>query len=556
MRWRAVNGSPLTLPLRLLELEQTETGTIIRLVTSGERRASTGYLTLSHCWGRNMPLRLTTAFQRAFEEGFPVSRLPPTFRQTACVASYLGLRYLWIDALCIFQDSVEDWAAQAADMGNVYSNSYVNIAASASADSTEGLFRHRETSSLQPLLFRSRNNHLYWSYRDTFHEDLAYNPLNRRAWVVQERFLSPRVVHFSKHQIHWECICSTTSENLPREASKAMGSQWACLKTSKVAQRMLVLALTELSGMADEGIYSLWDRLLAHYTGSDLTFASDKAMAIHALAVVFCRYLRQDPEFAYVNGIWRAQFVSGLLWHQGGKPADEGRHIDSVSCSWSWLSAHGLVSSQYKMGWEDSRTREESARLTNVARLVEVHAECTLSAPVAAPVGIAVVQGPLCAAILKAIPPKVYLFIDQHYSLQVGATVLQHVENMDIRMDNALWNWPPGRDERTVYLLLCRVWPRPDRSERGTTEADEPAYGAGDYECLILEPVDELPGRYRRIGYVDFCRMRVPGPTKEEIGAINLATCRALDAQFRSYDVPKHMYHDVDDKFMYTITLV
>jgi hypothetical protein len=58
---------------------------------------------------------------------------------------------MWIDALCIIQDSVEDWEAEAMKMSQVYSHGWVNLAAAASSSSHEGLFRDRHPFSIYPV---------------------------------------------------------------------------------------------------------------------------------------------------------------------------------------------------------------------------------------------------------------------------------------------------------------------------------------------------------------------------------------------------------------------
>ena len=55
----------------------------------------------------------------------------------------MGLRYIWIDALCTVQDSKEDWLRESAMMLDVHSASLFTLAATASADNEGGLFRER-----------------------------------------------------------------------------------------------------------------------------------------------------------------------------------------------------------------------------------------------------------------------------------------------------------------------------------------------------------------------------------------------------------------------------
>ncbi|KIN03019.1 hypothetical protein OIDMADRAFT_97469, partial [Oidiodendron maius Zn] len=78
----------------------------------------------------------------------------------------LGIQYVWIDSLCIIQDSVPDWEGEAGAMHMVYKNAELMITAYGDVD-------------------RSR-----W---------------NTRGWTMQERSLSTRSVHFCKNKIYFEC---------------------------------------------------------------------------------------------------------------------------------------------------------------------------------------------------------------------------------------------------------------------------------------------------------------------------------------------------------------
>ncbi|KAF2191353.1 heterokaryon incompatibility, partial [Zopfia rhizophila CBS 207.26] len=63
------------------------------------------------------------------KQNIPISRFPLTFQPAFEVTVQLGFNYIWIDSLCILQDSLADWAAEADRMGHVYENACLNIAA-------------------------------------------------------------------------------------------------------------------------------------------------------------------------------------------------------------------------------------------------------------------------------------------------------------------------------------------------------------------------------------------------------------------------------------------
>ncbi|KAG0651584.1 hypothetical protein D0Z07_1717 [Hyphodiscus hymeniophilus] len=77
------------------------------------------WVALSHCWGQTDPLKTTSATIKKHEESLPMRDLPPLFRNAVIITRRLGYQYLWIDSLCIIQDSKADWQAESAHMGDI-----------------------------------------------------------------------------------------------------------------------------------------------------------------------------------------------------------------------------------------------------------------------------------------------------------------------------------------------------------------------------------------------------------------------------------------------------
>jgi hypothetical protein len=125
--------------VRFLEIKESK----VLLTTFGNRVQSAGYACLSHCWGSGADIvkTLEDNFQTHSTVGIEIGALPATFRDATEICQKLHINYLWIDSLCIIQDSDNDWQMQAASMADIYENSYITIAASGAKDSTEGCFR-------------------------------------------------------------------------------------------------------------------------------------------------------------------------------------------------------------------------------------------------------------------------------------------------------------------------------------------------------------------------------------------------------------------------------
>lgn len=99
------------------------------------------YATLSHYWGQNPIITLRQENISGFQDPITMTALLLVSQQAIYVARRLGFAFLWIDSLCIIQDSEEDWRHESALIGKVYSNSTLNIMATDSKDGTQGLFR-------------------------------------------------------------------------------------------------------------------------------------------------------------------------------------------------------------------------------------------------------------------------------------------------------------------------------------------------------------------------------------------------------------------------------
>lgn len=130
-------ASPSTMPTRVLDIGNLATPPRI-LVTHGKKGE---YATLSCCWGKGYQQPITTTYNlEQRETALYLTTLPPVFQDAITIVRKLGYRYLWIDSLCILQDSVDDWNAESAKMDQYYTGSSLNIIAAAAKDPTYGIF--------------------------------------------------------------------------------------------------------------------------------------------------------------------------------------------------------------------------------------------------------------------------------------------------------------------------------------------------------------------------------------------------------------------------------
>ncbi|KAM5357229.1 hypothetical protein ACJZ2D_016479 [Fusarium nematophilum] len=153
-------------------------------------------------------LRLTGWKEKELKRGVSISRLPRTIQDAVWVTRQLDMRYMWVDSMCIIQDSPADWAKEAASMGDVYRNCHLAIAALGAWSSTEGLFTERDPLAVMPCrLYTDANGHdINIDGGSSVAHMVCFDraPLHTRAWVVQERILAPRTLNFGAVLV-WEC---------------------------------------------------------------------------------------------------------------------------------------------------------------------------------------------------------------------------------------------------------------------------------------------------------------------------------------------------------------
>lgn len=188
-------------PSRLLDVSNATVhdGSVFLVSTPQIQRPQ--YATLSHRWDPNESCLLTTVNERALMlQGILVNQLPRKFADASITAHKLGLQYIWIDSLCILQDSDADKAKQIPQMGSFYENAEVNL--SASSDGL-GMWKERNGRVTRPfgLAVTINDPNLDAGYARVI---LKVTPLIRcrrshlesRVWILQERIFARRTLFF------------------------------------------------------------------------------------------------------------------------------------------------------------------------------------------------------------------------------------------------------------------------------------------------------------------------------------------------------------------------
>ena len=180
------------LPTRLIDVGSSCPAVEPRIVaTSSFLKKPSGplYISLTHLWAAKSVLRLITTNQEQFMEAVPWEDLAPTLRDAILFTRRLGIRHLWIDSLCILQNSAQDWLAESALMNRVYKHSMCNIAVTAASNGSPGLYQHRDPYPITPYGVRiQRKGHeqsYIYSFGSYHYIDTAScASVNQRGWIL------------------------------------------------------------------------------------------------------------------------------------------------------------------------------------------------------------------------------------------------------------------------------------------------------------------------------------------------------------------------------------
>jgi hypothetical protein len=360
-------------PTRLLDLQFGD-GTSVRLIDTRYEHTIGPYVTLSHCWGSDdLPGNrcLTTSADTVMlhqTKGIKISDMNSTnFEQAIDVARHINIRYIWIDSLCIVQGPGGNFHTEGQLMHKVYRNSYCNLAAADSANSRGGLFRRREPSDVFQGTFKGNGSSTIFGTttwrivaENLWEKELLETHIYTRGWVFQgrsvrflsneiiccslilERMLSPRILHFSRNQIFWDCgmisACETFPSGLPLALDDAASNDrhWRGR-----LQESSSLAHPPISGIIDNSVEDFWISAVLRYTQCNLTNQVDKTKAIWSIAMLVREVWSED----YGVGVWALAVEEQLSWIV----LDVNKSLRSIDLqwrlpSWSWTSVQGAVS--------------------------------------------------------------------------------------------------------------------------------------------------------------------------------------------------------------------
>jgi hypothetical protein len=496
------------LPTRVLEVNLDEGGSSIKLVSG---KGSHGqYVTLSHVWGHARPLKTTRSTLKERMNGIPIDSLPQTFKDTVTVARELPVRYVWIDSLCIIQDSDTDWEIESGKMGDYYRNSLLTIAATSASDGSEGLFKSRSPLELIPCPVKiklPKSNPasplklpISGFFRHAYVEDPSNKtdgfqrpPLWQRAWVLQERLLSPRLLMFSTLQLSWRCRSEEASEHMPEGSST-----WIFWGNEDLVLKSLLDRLPRSGHMLEEetplaahlneakpdlkAIYDAWYDFVMLYGKCDLTFASDVFPAISGIASSISRASGDQ----YVAGLWKSDLHRGLMWTAPDSTSSRADLRYYRAPSWSWASLPATCSFFVRQMIQDE---PDTSCMKVEEAVINIKGANNFGQ---------ISSGKL--QIMGLLKPA-YPFPQDGVTDEIFDAITAHSRNrdslFDLRKGIGIGRYIP---DNSNSMHLTEIWCSPIMTEvRTGPKKNEKQRGA---QCLALFPLDRSANIYMRVGFI------------------------------------------------------
>ncbi|KAK9790445.1 hypothetical protein SCARD494_08394 [Seiridium cardinale] len=447
-------------------------------------------------WGKVHTLTLQTTNLVQYGNDIPWSVLPKTFQDGVKISQALGFRYVWIESLCILQDSRQDWEEAAATMASVYQNATLVLGASSARSDREGFLGPRHYNFIDCIRPRTRTQAAVYVMPKIEHYDhhFADEPLATRAWTFQERLLAQRFLSYNEKELHWECDTSWRCECGVGDYLQQGDHAYELRRSLKDCTLLQA--------------YDKWRfAIVKRYSGRDLTVESDKLPALSAVAKVFEVKLGD----LYLAGIWRGDLVASLCW-EASMPFSHTLPSCYRAPSWSWASLN--VSVTYWEDWAPTEVKIDILDAKSAPSGLNPLGEVSF--------GYIKVRGPLAQAWIEV--DVVGPTSKKHIVLKTE----DHGEFIDICefiADNRLSNPPASTSAGILQESVTRYQPGHDGSSSNETPSNEEGaqpidaknrhimvwclYNAvgipgddpiGDSYVLVLAPSTQNPECFERIG--------------------------------------------------------
>lgn len=353
------NGSDDGLPTRLLSLSWSEHGPKVRL-EEVEQTRNYNYIALSHVWALTSPTRTILFNQSHHHDDIPFSSLSKTLQDAVVLTLHLGISYLWIDSLCIVQDSSVDWEMECPRMASIYRNAFTVFAAHGSdlgfgkVHTTEIRDPDQCSDNENPIYARLVFDHIAISNQSV----TSSRPWFTRGWCLQERLFASRILHFGGPLDELSFECNTNIRCECNALTPDEGGQEFTNTKCTLAHTLKDVERNPNDRESLEKLSDIYFWICANLSFMKFTYQTDIFPAISSLNAQLAPYLGK-----YYAGLWERHFIAGLQW-QSLAERRSSRQKSYIAPSFSWASVSEPIC------WrpmEDIQKMQTSAKVVDIS---------------------------------------------------------------------------------------------------------------------------------------------------------------------------------------------
>jgi hypothetical protein len=500
------------------------------------------YAALSYVWGGPQAIETIKSNIDGYKVQIPFDGLPQTIKDAIFCTHKIGLKYLWVDSLCIIQDSKEDKQREIDQMSRIYSHAHITISAARAKSCDEGFLQTRSSIgklwkfSFQVDMIVPRDRKVlkewiteyrgdaaawvnfihdhdranssfsssYWNSDEAWYHktsrvflagapigsdkdndflvapDIGSEPINDRGWTLQESWLSPRILLYGSGQVIWNCQMEAKCDGglLPLGHSTDTRSRYYLGVDGSLCRRDGSKA--DKKERVDH-YKSSWEDIVSEFSKRKLTDPADKLDAIGGI----CAELKRQSGYKYIAGLWRETLVSDLSWYQD--PTTLGSenicwNKQRTCPSWSWSSVDGPV--WFSCAENSNATVEDVLVSRNETvgdrpnKTLIVEGAVTLKAPISTLPGEDLISS--------------FRWLDRGSSREAFTNTIffdGDITNPNISMETR--NGQPFVSIPEGLKFVELSWGK----EMGRQNV------ANESRGLVLVPIDEKPGTYKRLGF-------------------------------------------------------
>ncbi|KAK4464771.1 heterokaryon incompatibility protein-domain-containing protein [Cladorrhinum samala] len=388
------SGSADSFPSRLIYVPPTDQEDAQPFLVNGRDVRGQPYVALSYCWGLTATLRTTKSnVSQHFRSIGPINSLPATIRDAILATQYLGLSYIWIDALCIIQDDLHDWSSEAKIMHLIYLNAELTVSSLTAKASTDPFFLPSKIRSVYPVptpfweakshrppYMPSSNPPAFYTHaifrtwlHTSSHDPSAFlsGPIHTRGWTLQEQLLSTRTLIFGNGILHWECLCQYTTEADP--TSSAYRDAQLARYVPQIEAKCSIRGGVGQSGSSGIGHwlaetwdwrktrFEVWQDLVGELTRREFTRFEDRLPAFMGVAKFMvdngllslsaaAAAAGKTEEMEFVGGVWKGELLlQSLCWNavapvkEDEKAGEDSQEPVIKQPSWTWVGLKGEI---------------------------------------------------------------------------------------------------------------------------------------------------------------------------------------------------------------------